>query len=130
FAAMLQAGSITFEGDDNFQKQSNRNRMYIYSANGLQLLNIPVKHSKNERLKYRDIRIEPAFNWQKQHFKSREAAYRTSPYFEFFEDDIRPVFEQIHTLLIDLNLQIHGIITACVGISLPYQKAEEYSKEV
>jgi len=97
FAAMLQADSVTFEVDDNFQKQSNRNRMYIYSANGLQLLNIPVKHSKDERRKYRDVQIEPAFNWQKQHFKSLEAAYRTSPYFEFFEDDLRPVFEKKHT---------------------------------
>lgn len=130
FAAMLQANSVTYEVDDNFQKQSNRNRMYIYSANGLQLLNIPIKHSKDERRKYRDIRIEPAFNWQKQHFKSLEAAYRTSPYFEFFEDDIRPVFEQKHTFLMDLNFQIHDIITECMGVNLPYEKTEEYFKEV
>lgn len=130
FAAMLQADSVTFEVDDNFQKQSNRNRMYIYSANGLQLLNIPVKHSKDERRKYRDIRIEPAFNWQKQHFKSLEAAYRTSPYFEFFEDDIRPVFEQKQTFLMDLNFQIYDIITGCLGIDLPYQKTTEYFREV
>lgn len=130
FAAMLQADSVTFEVDDNFQKQSNRNRMYIYSANSLQLLNIPVKHSKDERRKYRDIRIEPAFNWQKQHFKSLEAAYRTSPYFEFFEDDIRPVFEQKQTFLMDLNFQIHDIITRCLGIDLPYQKTTEYFREV
>jgi len=130
FAAMLQADSVTFEVDDNFQKQSNRNRMYIYSANGLQLLNIPVKHSKDERRKYRDIRIEPAFNWQKQHFKSLEAAYRTSPYFEFFEDDIRPVFEQKQTFLMDLNFRIYDIITGCLGIDLPYQKTTEYFREV
>jgi len=129
FAAMLQADSVTFEVDDNFQKQSNRNRMYIYSANGLQLLNIPVKHSKDERRKYRDVQIEPAFNWQKQHFKSLEAAYRTSPYFEFFEDDLRPVFEKKHTFLMDLNFEIHEILTGCLGINIPYKKTEEYFKE-
>ena len=32
--------------EDNFQKQTNRNRMYIYSPNGVQMLNIPIKHSK------------------------------------------------------------------------------------
>ena len=42
FIAMIQADKITFEMEDNFQKQTNRNRMYIYGANGTQLLNIPI----------------------------------------------------------------------------------------
>lgn len=130
FVAMVNAQTITFEVDDNFQKQTNRNRMYIYSANGLQLLNIPVKHSKEQlHQKYRDVKIENDFNWQKQHFKSLEAAYRTSPYFEYFEDDIRPIFEKKHTFLMDLNLQIHEIVTDCLGIELSFTKTEEYFKE-
>lgn len=129
YVAMLQADSITFEVDDNFQKQTNRNRMYIYSANGIQLLNIPVKNDKNVHTKFKDIRIENAFGWQKQHLKSLEAAYRTSPYFEFFEDDIRPIFEKKQEFLFDLNLQTHDIITECLGINLPYNKTEEYFKE-
>lgn len=80
FVAMLQADQILFEAHDNFQKQTNRNRMYIYSANGKQLLNIPIKHNKQQtHQKYKDIRIEYDFDWQKQHFKSLEAAYRSSP---------------------------------------------------
>lgn len=129
FVAMLQVPQLIYEVDDNFQKQTNRNRMYIYSANGIQLLNIPIKHSKETHQKYRDVRIEYAFDWQKQHFKSLEAAYRTSPYFEFFEDDIRPVFEKKHDFLLDLNLQIHDILSECLGIDLPYEKTEEYFKK-
>lgn len=129
FVAMLQADAVVFEADDNFQKQTNRNRMYIYSANGLQLLNIPVKHSTEPNQKYRDVKIENDFNWQKQHFKSLEAGYRTSPYFEFFEDDIRPLFEKKHSFLMDLNLEIHEIVTDCLGIEIPYTKTEEYFKE-
>ena len=45
FAAMVHSENITFEVEDNFQKQTNRNRTYIYSPNGIQLLNIPIKHS-------------------------------------------------------------------------------------
>ncbi|WCM42981.1 WbqC family protein [Flavobacterium sp. CBA20B-1] len=131
YVAMLQAENIVFEADDHFQKQTNRNRMYIYSANGLQLLNIPIKHSKEQlHQKYRDVKIENDFNWQKQHFKSLEAGYRTSPYFEFFEDDIRPIFEKKHSFLMDLNLEIHEIVANCLGIQLPYTKTEEYFKEV
>ena len=94
YVAMLQASTITFEVEDNFQKQTNRNRMYIYSPNGLQMLNIPIKHSKETHQKYKNIRIENDFGWQKNHFKSLEAAYRTSPFFEYFEDDFRPIFEK------------------------------------
>src|SRR3990167_7681388 len=90
FVAMAQSEQITFEIEDNFQKQTNRNRTYIYSPKGIQLLNIPVKHSKLSHQKTKDIQIENDFDWQKQHFKSLEAAYRSSPFFEYFEDDIRP----------------------------------------
>ncbi|MBA5791282.1 WbqC family protein [Flavobacterium sp. xlx-214] len=129
FVAMVQANNVTFEVEDNFQKQTNRNRMYIYSPNGLQLLNIPVKHSKEESKRlFKDTRLETAFDWQKQHFKSLEAAYRTSPFFEYFEDDIRPIFEKKHQFMMDLNFEIHEILMDCLGLKLPYTKTEEYFK--
>ncbi|GAQ13977.1 hypothetical protein MODO_1644 [Myroides odoratimimus] len=116
--------------EDNFQKQTNRNRAFIYSANGKQMLNIPIKHSKELKQKYKDVRIEHAFGWQKQHFKSLEAAYRTSPYFEYFEDEIRPIFEGKPEFMLDLNLQIHEVLCSCLGIDLPYEQTKDYHKEV
>ncbi|MDN3707676.1 WbqC family protein [Myroides ceti] len=130
FAAIVQAKSITFETDDNFQKQTNRNRMYIYSANGIQLLNIPIKHSNTVHQKFRDVQLETAFNWQKQHFKSLEAAYRTSPFFEYFEDDIRSLFEKKHRFMMDLDLETYDLVCNCLGIQADYFKTEEYHKEV
>lgn len=129
FVTMVNAETITFEVDDNFQKQTNRNRMYIYSPNGLQMLNIPVKHSRELHQKTRDIKIETAFDWQKQHFKSLDAAYRSSPFFEYFEDDIRPIFEKKHTFLLDLNLETIAIVSKCLGLSLEFQKTSEYFHE-
>lgn len=130
FVAMAQAGAVTFEVEDNFQKQTNRNRMYIYSPNGMQLLNIPVKHSRTAHQKFKDTKIEPAFNWQKQHFKSLEAAYRTSPFFEYFEDDIRPLFEKQHTFMMDLNFEAMDVVASCLGMELSYGKTQEYFHEV
>lgn len=130
FVAMAKADIITFEMDDNFQKQTNRNRMYIYSPNGLQLLNIPVKHSKEAHQKTRDIKIETAFDWQKQHFKSLDAAYRSSPFFEYFEDDIRPIFEKQHMFLLDLNFEALTVISKCLGLKLEYTETTEFFKEV
>jgi len=130
FAAMLQANEINFEFEDNFQKQTNRNRMYIYGANGKQLLNIPIKKGINPNQKYKDVRIEYDFNWRKQHLKSLESAYRTSPFFEYFEDDFIALFDKKHEFLMDLNLEIHELLTDSFGIELPFKKTIEYRKEV
>ncbi|MND90062.1 WbqC-like protein family protein [compost metagenome] len=130
FAAMAQSEQITFEIEDNFQKQTNRNRTYIYSPNGIQLLNIPVKHSKLSHQKTKDIQIENDFDWQKQHFKSLEAAYRSSPFFEYFEDDIRPLFEKKHTFLLDLNFETLDFVTKSMRMKLDYTTTTEYFHEV
>jgi hypothetical protein len=130
FVAMAQSEEITFEIEDNFQKQTNRNRTYIYSPNGIQLLNIPVKHSKLSHQKTKDIQIENDFDWQKQHFKSLEAAYRSSPFFEYFEDDIRPIFEKKHNFLLDLNFETLDFITKSMRLKLDYKTTVEYFHEV
>lgn len=130
FAVLAQSGHVTFETGDNFQKQTNRNRMYIYSPNGLQLLNVPIKHVKTAHQRMRDVQLETAFDWQKQHFKSLEAAYRTSPFFEYFEDDIVPIFEKKHTFLMDLNYQTMEIVSSCLGLDFTYDETEEYFHEV
>lgn len=128
--AIVQAESVTFEMEDNFQKQTNRNRMYIYSPNGIQMLNIPIKHSKDKHQKYKDVRIENDFGWQKNHFKSLEAAYRTSPFFEYFEDDFRPLFEKKHGFLMDLNLEIFQLVNDSLGINIQPEKTTEFFHEV
>jgi hypothetical protein len=130
YVAMAQSEKIVFEMEDNFQKQTNRNRTYIYSPNGIQLLNIPVKHSKQIHQKTKDVKIETDFDWQKQHFKSLEAAYRSSPFFEYFEDEIRPVFEKKHAFLLDLNFEAMDIISKCLRMKFEYDTTTEYFHEV
>ena len=130
FVAIANAEKVTFEMDDNFQKQTNRNRMFIYSPNGLQLLNIPIKHSKEASQKTKDVKLETAFDWQKQHFKSLESAYRTSPFFEYFEDELLPIFQKKHTFLMDLNLQTMEIVSKCLRLDFPYDETTEYFHEI
>ncbi len=129
FVAIAKADSVLYEVEDNFQKQTNRNRTYIYSPNGIQLLNIPIKHSKITHQKTKDIRIENDFDWQKQHFKSLEAAYRSSPFFEFFEDDLQPIFEKKHDFLMDLNFEVLELLSKCMRMKMDYSKTESYVLE-
>lgn len=130
YVAMVQADTILFEIEDNFQKQTNRNRTYIYSPNGLQLLNIPIQHSKNQYQKTKDIIVDSSTDWQKQHYKSLETAYRSSPFFEFFEDEIRPFYEKKHKYLLDLNYESIAIVSACLRKKITFETTTEYFREV
>ncbi|SFW12613.1 WbqC-like protein family protein [Sinomicrobium oceani] len=122
---------VTLEMHDNFQKQTYRNRMYVYGPGGKQLLSIPVKHSKTEdHQKYRDIRIEHDFNWRKQHWKTLETAYRTSPFFEFYEDDLAPIFEKKTVFLMDLNLETMTFLCDVLQIDPEYDKTSSYTKTI
>jgi hypothetical protein len=129
YIAMIDAKTVTFEVEDTFQKQTNRNRMYIYSPNGIQLLNISVKHD-SANTNFKDIKIDNQYNWQKNHFKSLEAAYKNSPFYEYFVDDLRPLFEKKHEFMLDLNFEIFELVNEALGISIPFEKTTEYFHEV
>jgi hypothetical protein len=130
FVAMAQADRMVLEVEDHFQKQTNRNRTYIYSPNGIQLLNIPIKHTKERHQNIKEVQLETAFDWQKQHFKSLEAAYRTSPFFEYFEDSLLPIYNKKYRFLMDLNLESMSIVSKCLGMPFEYEKTIEYFHEV
>ena len=127
YSEMVKATEIVFEMDDNFQKQSYRNRCYIYNSSGKQLLSIPVKHTtKDKRKKTKDTLVENDFNWQDQHFKSLQIAYRTSPFFEFFEDDLAIIFSKKYKYLQDLNMDSFLFIDDALQLESKFIKTAEY----
>lgn len=130
FVAMLKAGEITFEIDDNYQKQTYRNRNYIYAANGKLLLNIPVIHTQKNRQKYRDVKIANVSKWQELHWKSLESAYRTSPFFEFYEDDLKPLFAIKTSFLIDFNFKCFETVCGCLQLDFNVNKTNKFEKKI
>jgi hypothetical protein len=128
YQALLNSNSITFEVEDNYQKQTYRNRCYIYGANGKQLLNIPVTIPKsNKKTKSKDILIENS-NWQKQHYKSLEAAYNHSPFFEFYKDDLYKIFSKKYTYLLDVNLDSFHFIMDTLELFKEYTLSKTYEE--
>ncbi len=124
---MAKADTVLFEVDDNYQKQTYRTRCYIYSPNGKQLLNIPIKNA-NSTQKTKDALIDYSFGWQKQHIKSFAASYRSSPYYEFYEDEFNPLFEYKPKFLLDFNLKCQETILEFLALELATSKTVEYHK--
>lgn len=99
-------GNITFEKHDSYVKQTYRNRCYIAAANGKLALNIPIIHQKKgSSVPYHSIHIDHSQQWQIQHLKSITSAYRSSPYFDYYEDDLRSLYNHIPDSLMEWNLK-------------------------
>lgn len=130
FAAMLKAGEVIFEMHDNYQKQTYRNRTFIYGANGKLQLSVPVIYSQKERQKYRDIKIHNTEKWQMLHWKSLESAYKTSPFFEFYEDELQPLFTQKAAYLLDFNLKCFETILECLQLDINTSETKDFQKEI
>ncbi|WP_158847509.1 WbqC family protein [Algibacter sp. L1A34] len=130
FVVIANADDLVFEMDDNFLKQTYRNRTYIYAANGKLTLNIPVIHSQKNRQKYRDVKIFNEENWQSLHWKSLLSAYRTSPFFEYYEDELLPLFEMKTDFILDFNLKCFEVITECLQLDINTSKTETYQTDV
>ena len=88
---------------ENYIKQTYRNRYDILSANGPISLTIPVEGQKGQKVMTKDIRIAD-HQWVKNHLATIRSAYARSAYYEFFADEILPVFESRYSFLVDFNM--------------------------
>ncbi|MDC3133159.1 WbqC family protein [Flavobacteriaceae bacterium] len=119
---LLRQEKILFNTAANYQKQTARNRASIYGANGKIDLNIPITHTKSEkRKKDADAQIFKDEDWQRQHWKSITSAYKSSPFFEFYEDDLRPFFIQKHTQLMPFNIGLIHTLMTLLGSEIPQE---------
>ena len=100
------ADVVFIEQHENFVKQTYRNRCKILAANGEMSLIVPVEKNSGNKINIRDVKIDYVTNWQKQHLKSIESAYRNSPFYEFYIDDFIRIFEKKHKFLFDFNFEI------------------------
>lgn len=96
---------IIIEKFEHFPKQTFRTRTQIATANGVLDLIVPIIHGKKERVAMKDVRINYDHPWQRLHWLSLQTAYRSSPYFEFYEDDFRIFFERKYEFLFDFNVE-------------------------
>lgn len=127
FSVFLDAeNEIVFEQFENFPKQTYRNRANIYGANGKLSLIIPINHNGKRELK--DIEISYREDWRNLHWKSIKTAYQSSPYFEFYEDKFRKIFDLKEKYLLDFNIKGLEILQQILKTEKAHSLNEEYIK--
>ncbi len=129
YSLLNRAEEVFFDLHGHYLKQNFRNRTEIYGANGKLNLIIPVEKHKNHTA-LQDIKISYDHFWQKQHWKSIASAYRSSPYFEFYEDEFEELFMKKYTYLVEFNLALQDKILECLSISPTITFSKEHHKEI
>lgn len=104
YQKLYRAEHVVIEQWESFQKQTYRNRCLIATTQGIQALTVPVVRGETSLIK--DIRISDHGNWRHLHWNALQSAYGESPFFEYYEDDIRPFFEDRWEYLFDFNMAI------------------------
>ncbi|MGV3547602.1 MAG: WbqC family protein [Pedobacter sp.] len=104
----LKANNFEFilEKFEHFPKQTYRNRASIASPNGSLDLVVPVVKGAKVHTPYKDVKISYDERWQRLHWLSLQTCYRSSAYFEFYEDGLIPFYEKKYDYLFDYNYEL------------------------
>jgi hypothetical protein len=106
FSKLLFYKKVFIEQFEHFTKQTYRNRCVILAANGPSPLVVPVVKGRDRKTTIKDLQISYDTAWQRNHWRTLFSAYNSSPFFEFYQDDIRPFFERKKKYLFELNMEV------------------------
>jgi hypothetical protein len=112
---MMKYGGMTVDVGEHYVKRSYRNKCSILSANGVMALTVPLSRSSSDdadltHAAMKDLKVSYDDNWRHVHWQSLVSAYNMSPFFEYYEDDIKPLFERKFDYLVDLNAEAMDIV--------------------
>lgn len=110
--------TIVLDIHETYLKQSFRNRFQVASANGPLDLSLPILKPNGNRTITKDIEIDYAENWMQVHWRAIVSAYSNSPFFEIFEAELAPIYQQKEKYLIDFNKKVLSQLFACLGLPI------------
>jgi hypothetical protein len=126
----LSPSVVYIEACENYQKQSYRNRCRFYAADGVQALSFPIVHEGGtHKLPISEIKVDYSTPWLLQHERAIISAYRTSAYFEYYQDELFEILESRPERLFDLNMNLLKFFIEKTGLCVDLRITEDYSKE-
>lgn len=125
----LSPSVVYIEACENYQKQSYRNRCRFYAADGVQALSYPIVHEGGtHKLPISEIRIDWSTPWLQQHQRAIISAYRTSAYFEYYQDELFSIMESRPERLLDFNMALTRFFIEKTGLAVDLRLTTEFSK--
>ena len=125
YAKIYAHDKILVEQHDHYVKQTYRNRCRIQTESGVMDLSIPVeKHT--DKTKIRDICISYGQEWRRLHLRAMETSYNSTPFFEYYKDDIQAIYEKKEKYLFDFNMHLLEFTLDAIGIKREILTTDSY----
>lgn len=139
YQKLYRADHAWIECCESFQKQTYRNRCLIATTQGVQALTVPIASEGSTAAAtltaaecapvmggaspsgfhaslITAVRISDHGQWRRLHWNALQSAYGESPFFEYYEDDLRPFFEPRWEYLFQLNEAIRQKMCELIDI--------------
>lgn len=118
------------EACENYQKQSYRNRCRFYAENGVQTLNFPIKHTGNGKsIAIKEVEVDYSTPWIQKTKRCIETAYMSSPFFEYYRDELFAILDSKPRTLWELNMAIIRFFMEKIGLATEIIPTQEYASE-
>jgi|TARA_B110000483_G_C17926731_1_gene439103 hypothetical protein len=129
YALIIKSPNSIIEQYEHFKKQTIRNRCSIYSSNGSLVLSVPKVRKSSSKTLIKDIQICYTEPWQKIHWNAIQSSYNSSPFFEYYMDEIFVIYNTKEKYLIDLNLKTHQLILKFLQIDSKINLSNNYNSQ-
>ena len=129
YACLYASETAVEDRGEHYVKQTYRNRCYIATPQGPQALALPVERALGSHTPMRDLRLSDHGNWPRQHWNALVSAYENSPYFEYYADDFRPLYEKPAPYLVDFNEALRQTVCSLLGLPCIVSPSSDYVAE-
>ena len=128
FFSKIKQGKVYLEHCESYTKGSYRNRCHIAGAQGVQVLSIPLQGGKHQQQSIREVRIAHDTPWHTQHWTAIKSAYGKSPFFEYYADELIPIFKKKYEFLWDWNWDLLQTLLLLLQLDADIVCTTEYEK--
>lgn len=130
YCKLYQYPEVRIETAENYLKQTYRNRCTIAAANGPLSLSVPIVKPDTLKCLTKDIRISDHGNWRHLHWNALISAYNLSPFFEYYQDDFAPFYENKYEFLFDFNEELRALICHLLDLQPHISYTKDYLPEL
>lgn len=129
FCALYDYDNIVLEKHEHYVKQSYRNRCFINTTQGVEMLSVPLT-GKHGKVPFGEVRIDYSTRWREIFWRTVESAYRNSPYYEHYSGDLHKIVYSGTNFVFDLNLEILSFCLESLKWTKALRATREYEKVV
>ncbi len=129
FCTIINFDKLLLEVAEHYAKQTYRNRCYINTDKGVQVLTVPIIKSPTKII-LKNARIDNQSHWQNIHWRTIQSAYAKAPFFEHYSDKLKNIIYAQHEFLNELNLALLSFCLVSLKLTIPVSETMSYQKEV